>query len=148
MNALHKWSDWSRLNLVDVKTDHQSLQSWNRELMDTSSGPSGRKGWRHELLSKFELSVPYVPGKHNLIADALSRWAYPASKAFQDISKHGCHKSKRGMHDIIAEEGELEKLSIYSVKQVRASRQWWQSIVQEEEPPALITVEQSPFLDG
>ena len=66
-----------------------------------------------------------MPCKQNSIADALSRWAYPASKAFQDISKHGCHKSKREMHDIIAEERELEKASIYSVKQVCASRQWW-----------------------
>ena len=52
------------------------------------------------------------------------------------------------MQDIIAEEQELEKASIYSVNQVSASRQWWQSIGQEGEPPALITVEQSPFLDG
>ena len=52
------------------------------------------------------------------------------------------------MHDILAKERELEKASIYSVKQVNVSRQWWHSIGQEGEPPALITVEQSPFLDG
>ena len=75
MSALHKWSDWIGLSPVDVKTDHQSLQSWNWELMDTASGPSGRKGRWHELLSKFDLSVTYVPGKENLIADPLSRWA-------------------------------------------------------------------------
>ena len=72
-----------------------------------------------------------MPGKQNSIADTLSRRAYPASKAFQDISKHGGHKSKHEMHDIIAEERELEKASIYSVKQVNMSRQWWQSIDQE-----------------
>ena len=116
--------------------------------MDTASGPSGRKGRWHELLSKFDLSVTYVPGKQNSIADALSRWAYPASKAFQDISKHGGHKSKHEMHDIIAEERKLQKASIYSGKQVNTSRQWWHSKGQEGQPPSLITGEQSPFLDG
>ena len=52
------------------------------------------------------------------------------------------------MYDIIAEERELEKASTFSVKQVNMSQQWWQSRGQEGEPPALITVEQSPFLDG
>ena len=116
--------------------------------MYMASGPSGRKARWHELLSKFDLSVTYVPGKQNTIADALSRWAYPASKAFQDIRRHACHKSKRKMHDIIAEERELEKAFIYSVKEVNVSRQWWQGIGQQGEPPALITVEQSPFLEG
>ena len=148
VSALHKWSDWIGLNQVDVKTDHQSLQSWSRELMDKASGPSGRKGRWHELLSKFDVSVTYVPGKQKSIPDAPSRWAYPESKAFQDISKHGGHKSKHEMHDTIAEEQKLEKASIYGVKQGTASRQWWQSIGQEGEPPVLITVEQSPFLDG
>ena len=46
-SALHKWSDWIGLIPVDVETHHQSLQSWNRELMDTASGPSGRKGRWH-----------------------------------------------------------------------------------------------------
>ena len=91
--------------------------------MDTASGPSGRKGRWHELLRKFDLSVTYMPGTQNSIADALSRWAYPASSAFQDISTHRCHKSNQEMHDIIAEEWELEKSSLYSFKQVSASQQ-------------------------
>ena len=31
----------------------------------------------------------YVPGKHNTVADCLSRWAYPASKGMTDVSAHG-----------------------------------------------------------
>ena len=31
----------------------------------------------------------YIPGKHNTVADCLSRWAYPASKGMTDISAHG-----------------------------------------------------------
>jgi hypothetical protein len=40
-------------------------------------------------LSRFDLTVGYIPGKENDIADILSRWAYPASQAFRDISVHG-----------------------------------------------------------
>jgi hypothetical protein len=35
------------------------------------------------------LTVGYIPGKENDIADILSRWAYPASQVFRDISIHG-----------------------------------------------------------
>ena len=38
---------------------------------------------------KFDLSVLYVPGKGNTVADCFSRWAYPAGKAVMDISSHG-----------------------------------------------------------
>ena len=36
----------------------------------------------------------YIPGKDNIVADAMSRWAYPASKSFQDVSIHGSAASK------------------------------------------------------
>ena len=38
------------------------------------------------------------------MADALSRWAYPASKALADVSKHGCEADDAAMRDIIAQE--------------------------------------------
>ena len=47
--------------------------------------------------SKFDLSVGYIPGKQNLIPDILSRWAYPASQAYRDISKHGTQEDKEEM---------------------------------------------------
>ena len=87
--ALRKWSGHIGLQPVVVCTDHQSLQSWQKEHVDTPSGPAaGRARW-HERFAKFDLSVVYVPEKDNTVADCLSRWAYPACKAWMDISSHG-----------------------------------------------------------
>ena len=57
--------------------------------MDTPSGPASRRARWHETLAKFDLTVVYVPGKDNTVADCLSRWAYPASKGMTDVSAHG-----------------------------------------------------------
>ena len=87
--ALRKWSGHIGLQPVVVCTDHQSLQSWHKEHVDTPQGPAARRARWHETLSKFDLRVVYVPGKDNPVADCLSRWAYPAGKAWMDISSHG-----------------------------------------------------------
>ena len=70
-------------------TDHQAIESWAKEVLDTPSGPIGRRARWHQILSRFDLTVGYIPGKENDIADILSRWAYPAAQAFRDISVHG-----------------------------------------------------------
>ena len=73
--ALRKWSGHIGLQPVVVCTDHQSLQSWHKEHVDTPSGPAARRARWHETFAKFDLSVVYVPGKDNTVADCLSRWA-------------------------------------------------------------------------
>ena len=45
----------------------------------------------HEVLGTFNVQVLHIAGKENTVADALSRWAYPASKGYRDMSKHGSH---------------------------------------------------------
>ena len=41
--ALRKWSGHIGLQPVVVCTDHQSLQSWHKEHVDTPSGPAARR---------------------------------------------------------------------------------------------------------
>ena len=87
--APRKWAGYIAFHPVTVCTDHQSLQSWQKEHLDTPSGPASRRARWHETLAKFDLTVVYVPGKDNTVADCLSRWAYPASKGLTDVSAHG-----------------------------------------------------------
>ena len=72
-----------------VLTDHKALEEWITETLDTPSGPLGRRLRWHLTFSKFNLEVGYISCKENMIADILSRWAYPASQAWRDVSKHG-----------------------------------------------------------
>ena len=102
--ALQKWDSWIGLQPVLVLTDHQSLESWAKEVLDTPSGPVGRRARWHQVFSKYDLTVGYIPGKENTIADILSRWAYPASQALRDISKHGSQQDKDEMDEIIRQE--------------------------------------------
>ena len=86
--CLRKWAGWVGFQPVTIMTDHRSLEEWANENVDTPSGPRGRKARWHESLSHFRLDVRYIPGKDNVVADAMSRWAYPASSAREDVSFH------------------------------------------------------------
>jgi hypothetical protein len=72
--------------------------------LDPPSGPLGRRARWHQIFSKFDLSVGYIPGKENEIADILSRWAYPASEALRDVSRHGNAQDTEEMKALIKEE--------------------------------------------
>ena len=60
-----------------------------------------------------------MPGKENTIADCLSRWAYPAGKAYKDVSKHGSKEEDQVMREFIQQ----EKLEEKSCLLVLAKRQ-------------------------
>ena len=90
-------------------TDHQSLRNWHTECVDTPSGPAARVARWHETFSKFDLSVVYVPGKDNTIADVLSRWVYPAGRTLQDVSVHGDAKETELAKQLIAFERQWEE---------------------------------------
>jgi hypothetical protein len=107
--SLLKWSSWIGLQPVLVVTDHRTLESWAKEVLDTPSAPVGRRARWHELLSRFNLQVIYLPGKDNVVADALSRWAYPASQAFADASLHGSVDDDLEMLELMRKECEEEK---------------------------------------
>ena len=84
--TLQKWWDHIGHQPVVVCIDHQSLQNWHKEHVDTPSGTAARRARWHETFAKFDFSVP---GKDKAVADSLSRLAYPAGKAWMDISSHG-----------------------------------------------------------
>ena len=87
--ALRKWSGHIGLQRIVVCADQQSLHSWHKEHVDTPPGPAAQHTRWHETLAKFDLRLVYVPGKDNTVADCFSLWAYPARKAWMDISMHG-----------------------------------------------------------
>ena len=75
--------------------------------MDTPGGPAGRRGRWHECLSRFDLHVTHIPGCYNTVADALSRWAYPASEAYSEVRFHGTSKDTAEVIEFDKEEQAL-----------------------------------------
>jgi hypothetical protein len=105
--ALKKWGSWVGFQKVLVLSDHKSLEHWCSEALDVPSGPVGRRARWHEWLSRFDIQVGYVAGKSNTIADILSRWAYPANSAKQDVTMHGSQEDHDLMQETIQEEKNL-----------------------------------------
>ena len=107
--ALMKFDTIIGLQPVVILSDHKTLESWTKEVLDTPSGPVGRRARWHEFFSRFNLSVGYTPGETNTIADILSRWAYPASQALKEVSKHGSFHDTEQAIEIIRQEREEER---------------------------------------
>ena len=105
--ALKKYQSWVGTNRVEVLTDHRSLEYWATEHIDSASGLASRRGRWHEFLSLFDLHVSYLPGKHRTVADALSRWAYPASEGLQSTHIHGTEHDR---HVVIEWDADEKKL--------------------------------------
>ena len=102
--SLTKWCGIIDFQPVLVQTDHRALEHWITENVDTPSGPRGRRGRWDEILSNFDLEIEYLPGSDNLVADAMSRFAYPASSAKQDVSWHFSFEGEKEMEKIRAQE--------------------------------------------
>ena len=60
-------------------------------------------------MNMFNIEVVYMPGKSHIVPDTLSRWGYPASKAWADVSRHGNAEDAAEMKKIIGEERRDEK---------------------------------------
>ena len=107
--ALEKYQHWINGQPVTVRTDHKSLESWHKERVDTLAGPLGRRGRWHEFLSRFNLTVEYLPGTDNTTADTLSRWAYPACEDPGDTTFDGSVADNESVKNMEKELLELEK---------------------------------------
>ena len=69
--------------------------------MDTLSGMTGRRARWHEKLSRFNLTVVHIAGPDNIVADSMSRCAYPASQWYGDVSIHGNEENDEAMEALI-----------------------------------------------
>ena len=78
-----------------VRSDHKAIVQWYKEDLCTISSPLGRRGTWHEVLSRFNLLIEYIPGDDNADSDTLSRLAYPAGAA-QDTNFHGSDEDALG----------------------------------------------------
>ena len=68
---------------------------WYQEDFCTISGPLGRWGRWHEILSGFNIIIEYNSGVNNEEVHTLSRWAYPAGAA-HDTNFHGSDRDLVG----------------------------------------------------
>ena len=80
VRALKKWRSDLLGGPIYVYTDHRTLENF-----DTQKDLSRRQARWQELMSQFEMSITYIKGEDNTIADALSR--LPA-EALSDDEKH------------------------------------------------------------
>ena len=113
--SLRKFSGLINFQPVVVETDHRALEHWVSEHVDTPSGPRGRRGRWHEILSQFDLEIRYVPWKENELADAMSRWAYPATSARSDVSWHGNIDAHREVQETLQRE-DLERRQVAVIR--------------------------------
>ena len=119
--ALRKWSGIIGFQPVLITTDHRAIEEWVTEHVDTPSGPRGRRARWHETLSQFDLEVKYIPGPENVIPDALSRWAYPASSAREDVSFHGSLEAREEVRQMALEE--LARSRVVGMVRLRSPNQ-------------------------
>ena len=107
MCALKKYQSWVGTNRVKVLTDHRSLEFWATEHIHTVWGQAGRRPRWHEFLSLFDPHVSHLPGEPNAVADAVSRWAYFASKGLQSTNILGTEQHRHVVIDLDQEEKKL-----------------------------------------
>ena len=69
--AVQKWKYflWGAPFSVRILSDHRSLQHWRSQ-----KDLQGRMARWQEILSEFDYVIEYVPGRTNVLADALSRY--------------------------------------------------------------------------
>ena len=125
--ALYKFRSWLRNSLINVQvlTDHELLQQWHPEQLDTMAGCIGRRGRWHQFLSTFDVEVIYVEGEDQQMPDILSRWSYPPHQAAPDVSIHGCET------DVLGWEQDEQEVEAWTDSELQFSwrvRRWVRSI--------------------
>ena len=101
-----------------------ALSSGSKRPMTT---PVGRWAGVRDCTSSSP-SFTWSPENTNMIADALSRLAYPASQAARDVTKHGTVEEKEEMKRLIQEEEAEERYCLVTTRSGKDTAE-----VQEEE---------------
>ena len=85
---LYTFRSWLRNSPIKVQvlTDHESLQQWHTEQLDTMAGGICRRGRWHQFLSTFDMEISYVKAEDGQVPDILSRSSYPAHQGAPDVS--------------------------------------------------------------
>ena len=97
------------------------------EHVNNPSALAARPAQWLETLAKFDLSVVYVPRKGNTVAECLSPWAYPARKAWMDISMHGDAEETADANRIIEGDRLLEEVDAKCFVVMDPARSWSKS---------------------
>ena len=107
LEALHKWEDKLIGRKIRIVTDHESLKYLN----DKSQLTYRQVRWT-QYLGRFEFSIEHVPGKLNVVADALSRWylAIPRSQHVPEYNYVSADIRLDKEGDFIEEDRRLEML--------------------------------------
>ena len=83
----------------------------------------------------------YVPGENITVADVLSRFAYPASEAYRDISKHGSAQDEEEMEGLILRERMEERgwmyISAHKESGVEQVSRWFRGEVPVSQTPPI-----------
>ena len=113
--ALLKFRSWiaSSQSEIICSRNHKSLKGWFKEYLGTLSGLLGCQGWWQEFLSSFNITVCYVKGEENTVADVFSRWTYEACQD-NDTNMHGREADHK---HLISKEKEYREYC-HSVEQV------------------------------
>ena len=90
--------------MVQVFSDHRSLQGITKKALD--SVPTTRLQNMRLKLQIYDFSITYVPAKHVILADVLSRRPYFGDKGTQEEpDNYGCNAITVGCSSITLDHG-------------------------------------------
>ena len=81
IHALKTWRHYLLGNHVDAYTDHHTLQHFQ-----TQPHISGRRARWIETLQEFDVTIHYLQGQKNIVADCLSRRPHPTGSTLSVLN--------------------------------------------------------------